>query len=339
MTLTRRALAVATLALAASLPAMAQTKIKMVLNWKFQGPQAWFFVAQDKGYFKAEGLDVEIDQGEGSGAPITKIASGAYTAGFGDLNALIDFASKRPAEAPVAVYMIYNTPPFTIAVKKDGPIKTPRDFEGKTIGGPANDGALKLFPAFGKTAKFDTAKVNITNMAPNLREQMLKTGQVDGIFGYINTIWFSAKLVGLDPDKDLRFINYGSHGMDLYSNAVMFSRAFAKDNPKAVQGFVKALNRAIGDVLANPEMGMDAVMKREPLLKRELEKERLVATLKEEMSHPEIAKIGLGDVDPERLKRSIALVVDANALPRSPAPDEVFDRSFLPARAERPAKL
>ena len=339
MTLTRRALAVATLALAASLPAMAQTKIKMVLNWKFQGPQAWFFVAQDKGYFKAEGLDVEIDQGEGSGAPITKIASGAYTAGFGDLNALIDFASKRPAEAPVAVYMIYNTPPFTIAVKKDGPIKTPRDFEGKTIGGPANDGALKLFPAFGKTAKFDTAKVNITNMAPNLREQMLKTGQVDGIFGYINTIWFSAKLVGLDPDKDLRFINYGSHGMDLYSNAVMFSRAFAKDNPKAVQGFVKALNRAIGDVLANPEMGMDAVMKREPLLKRELEKERLVATLKEEMSHPEIAKIGLGDVDPERLKRSIALVVEANALPRSPAPDEVFDRSFLPARADRPAKL
>jgi hypothetical protein len=35
--------------------AQAQTKIKMVLNWKYQGPQAWFFMAQDKGYFKAEG--------------------------------------------------------------------------------------------------------------------------------------------------------------------------------------------------------------------------------------------------------------------------------------------
>ena len=342
MSFTRRTLAVAALALAAALPAapaFAQTKIKMVLNWKYQGPQAWFFVAQDRGYFKAEGLDVEIDQGEGSGAPVTKIASGAYTAGFGDLNALIDFAAKRPAEAPVAVYMIYNTPPFTIAVKKDSPIKTPKDFEGKTVGGPANDGALKLFPAFAKTAKFDASKVNITNMAPNLREQMLKSGQVDGIFGFINTIWFSAKLVGLDPEKDLRFIHYSSHGMDLYSNAVLFSRAFAKENPKAVQGFVKALNRAIVDVLANPEMGMDAVMKREPLLKRELEKERLVATLKEEMSHPEIAKIGLGDVDPDRLKRAISLVVEANGLPRLPAPDEVFDRSFLPPRAERPAKL
>jgi NitT/TauT family transport system substrate-binding protein len=130
--------------------------------------------------------------------------------------------------------MIYNTPPFTIVVKKDSPIKTPKDLEGKTIGGPANDGALKLFPAFAKVAKFDAAKVNITNMAPNLREQMLLRGQVDGVFGYINTVYFSAKLVGIDPDKDLRFINYGDHGMDLYSNAIVFSRGFVKDNPKAV---------------------------------------------------------------------------------------------------------
>src|SRR5712664_1288867 len=169
--------------------AVAQTKIKMILNWKYQGPQAWFFIAQDKGYFKAEGLEVEIDQGEGSSAPITKIASGAYNAGFGDINALIDFASKKPSEAPVAVYMMYNLPPFTIAVKKDSPIKTPKDLEGKTLGGAANDGALKLVPAFAKAAKIDPAKVNITNMTPNLREQMLIRGQVDGVFGYINTIW------------------------------------------------------------------------------------------------------------------------------------------------------
>lgn len=319
--------------------ASAQTRIKMVLNWKYQGPQAWFFLAQDRGYFKAEGLDVEIDQGEGSGAPIGKIASGAYNAGFGDLNALIDLASKRPAEAPVAVFMLYNTPPFTIAVKKDSPIKTPKDFEGKTIGGPANDGALKLFPALAKVAKFDANKVNISNMAPNLREQMLLRGQVDGVFGYINTIWFSAKLVGIDPEKDLRFINYGNHGMDLYSNAVMFSRALVKDNPKAVQGFVKALNRAIKETIANPDAAMDAVMAREPLLKKELEKDRLLATLKEEMNHPEIAKIGLGDVDPDRLKRAIAMVVEANQLPRVPANDEVFDRRFLPPRAELVSKF
>jgi len=333
------ALMAGTLLAAMPLSASAQTKVKLVLNWKYQGPQAWFFMAADKGYFKAEGLDVEIDQGEGSSASITKVAAGAYNAGFGDLNALIDLAAKRPADAPVAVYMIYNTPPFTIAVKKDSPIRTPKDLEGRTLGAPANDGALKLFPAFAKVAKIDAAKVGISNMAPNLREQMLLRGQVDGVFGYVNTIWFSAKLVGIDPEKDLRFIHYGDFGMDLYSNAIVFSKAFVKDNPKAVAGFVKAVNRAINETLANPEAAMDFVMKREPLLKRDVEKERLVATLKQEMNHPEIAKIGVGDVDPARLKRGIAMVVEANELPRTPTPEEVFDRSFLPPRADRASKF
>jgi NitT/TauT family transport system substrate-binding protein len=319
--------------------AWAQTKIKMVLNWKYQGPQAWFFLAQDKGYFKSEGLDVEIDQGEGSSASVTKVAAGAYQAGFGDINALIDLSAKRPAEAPVAVYMIYNTPPFTIVVKRDSPIRTPKDLEGKTVGGPANDGALRLFPAFAKVAKVDATKVNITNMAPNLREQMLLRGQVDAIFGFTNTVYFSAKLVGIDPEKDLRFINYADYGMDLYSNAVVFSRAFARENPRAVAGFVRAVNRAINDSVANPEAAMDTVMKREPLLKRDIEKERLLATIKEEMSHPEIARIGLGDIDAVRLKRAIEMVVEANSLPRTPANDEVFDRSFLPPRTERASKL
>jgi NitT/TauT family transport system substrate-binding protein len=324
---------------AAPLTAAAQTKIKMVLNWKYEGPQAWFFLAQDKGYFKAEGLDVEIDQGEGSAASVPKVASGAYQAGFGDLNALADLASKRPADAPVAVYMIYNTPPFTIVVKQDSPIKTPKDLEGKTVGGPANDGALKLFPAFAKLASVNASKVGITNMAPNLREQMLMKGQVDAVFGYVTTVSFSAKAMGLDPAKDLRFIRYGDHGMDLYSNAVFFSRSFVKENPKAVSGFVKALNRAIKEVLADPDAGINYVMQREPLLKREVEKEKLLATLRNDMNHPEVAKIGLGDVDEARLKRAIGIVVEANELPRTPAPSEIFDRSFLPARADRPSRL
>jgi NitT/TauT family transport system substrate-binding protein len=334
-----RAAAVAcTLALAAALPAAAQTPIKMVLNWKYEGAQAWFFLAQDKGYFKAEGLDVTIDQGEGSAASIPKVASGAYQAGFGDINALIDLVARRPDDAPVAVYMLYNTPPFTIVVKSSSPIKTPKDLEGKTIGGPANDAALKLFPAFARIAKLDATKVSITNMAPNLREQMLSRGQIDAAFGYVTTVSFSAQAMGLDPAKDLRFIRYGDHGMDLYSNAVFFSRSFVRDNPAAVQGFVRALNRAVKEVIADPDAGVDFAIRREPLLKRELEKQKLLATLVNDMSHPEVARIGVGDVDDARLAKAIDIVVEANQLPRTPAVKEVFDHGFLPPRAQRPAK-
>src|SRR5258708_35693700 len=93
MTLTRRS---SLLALGAALvltaplatPGSAQTKLKLVLNWKYQGPQGWFFIAEDKGYFKEEGLEITIDQGDGSATPIPKVASGTYDIGFGDINAL-----------------------------------------------------------------------------------------------------------------------------------------------------------------------------------------------------------------------------------------------------------
>lgn len=342
MTVTRRfsllALAGA-IALAAPVAAQAQTKLKFVLNWKYQGPQGWFFLAEDKGYFKAEGLEVQIDQGDGSAAAVPKVASGAYDIGFGDINALIDFSSKKPEDAPVAVYVMYNRPPFTVAVKADSAIKTPKDFEGKTLGGAANDGALKLFPAFAKLAKIDASKVTVTNFQPNLREQMLMRGQADGVFGYVNTIRFSAKLSGIDPDKNIRWINYGDYGMDLYSNAIIVSKKLIKDNPKAVAGFLRAINKAVVDSVADPKASVAAVLKREPLIKMDVELERFDATIKDEMNHPEIAKIGLGDVDDARLKTSIDILVDADKLPRTPKVEEIFTREFLPPKSERPHKL
>src|SRR6202023_4252644 len=85
------------------------TKIKFVLNWKYQGPQGWFFLADDRGYFKSEGIDIVFDQGNGSGAAVPLVANGTYDAGFGDINALIEVAAKKPEEAPIAVFLLFNT--------------------------------------------------------------------------------------------------------------------------------------------------------------------------------------------------------------------------------------
>ena len=240
------------------------------------------------------------------------VANGTYDVGFGDINALIELAAKKPEDAPIAVYVMFNQPPFTVAVKTDSPIKVPKDFEGKTLGGAANDGALKLFPALCKLAKFDCAKVKMTNMQPNLREQMLMEGQVDGVFGYVNTIRFSAKLMGVQ-DNQIRFINYGDYGMDLYSNAIIVSKKLVKDNPKAVAGLIRALNRGMIDALKDHRRcgrrgrqarGADQGAGRARAFRPDL---------KDEMNHPEIATIGLGNVNPERLKKSIDILVDASA--------------------------
>ena len=332
-------MAAAALLVAAALPAEASDlKLKMVLNWKYQGPQGMFFLAEDLGYFKAAGLDMTIDQGNGSGAAVPLVANGTYDVGFGDINALIELAAKKPEDAPVAVFVMFNQPPFTVAVRADSPIKTPQDLAGKTLGSAANDGALKLFPAFCKAAKVDCSAVKITNLQPNLREQMLMGGQVDGVLGYVNTIRFSARAMGVDDDK-IRYINFGDYGMDLYSNAIIVSRKLVKDHPEAVRGMVGAINKGLMATLKDPAAAVAAVVKREPLIKVDVERARLDATLRAEMNHPEIATIGLGNVDPLRLKRSIDTLVSIEALPRTPSVDEIFTPAFLPPENELAKKL
>ncbi len=158
------------LAIAGAFPAVGQTltPIKFTLDFKLQGIHAWYYVAQQKGYFKAEGLDVKFDQGEGSAVTVTRIMSGAYDAGFGDINAIIQQAANKPGEQPVMVYQIYNRPPFVLVTKANGPIKTVKDIEGKKLGGPAGSATLKLFPQFAKINGIDTSKITFMNMAPTL---------------------------------------------------------------------------------------------------------------------------------------------------------------------------
>ena len=128
----------------------------MVLNWKYQGPQGWFFLAEDNGYFKAEGLDVTIDQGDGSGAAVPKVASGTYDIGFGDINALIEFAAKKPDGS--AGRRLRHVQPPAVHGRRARPTarsRRRRISKARRSAGAANDGALKLFPAFAKFAKID----------------------------------------------------------------------------------------------------------------------------------------------------------------------------------------
>ncbi len=121
--LKRRSLIAAASLLAAPVLALAQTPIKFQLDWRFEGPAALFLASTAKGYYKAAGLDVTIDAGNGSGGTVTRVASGTYDMGFADMAALMEFHANNPdaPNKPVAVMMVYNnTPAAVLALKKSG---------------------------------------------------------------------------------------------------------------------------------------------------------------------------------------------------------------------------
>ncbi|MBM2320093.1 MULTISPECIES: ABC transporter substrate-binding protein [Marivita] len=317
--------------LAGAAPAFAEmTDIRFTLGWKTQGSDAPFLLALHKGYFEEEGLNVTIDQGEGSAATVTRIMGGAYDAGFGDINAIIQNAAARPGEAPVMVYQLWNRPPFAIVTPKTAGIESPADFEGKTLGGAQGTPTTRLFPVFAELNGIDLEKVAQENMAPNLQEPMMIRGDIDGAFVFTSTSWFNLIANRQDPANDYNWFNFEDYGMDLYSNGLMVSRAMLAENPEAVAGLVRAVNKATMEVAANQDSSVEAIMAFDNLVNPELERARLEFALTNLMNAPEVTEIGMGDLVDERLTRSIEIVAKGYGLDRLPEASEIFDRSFLP---------
>jgi NitT/TauT family transport system substrate-binding protein len=314
--------------------ASAQTKIRFTLDWIPGATHSAFFVALQKGYYKAEGLDVSIDRGKGSAEVVRQLASDTYDMGFPDINVVLDFNSKNPGQAFPVLMSGYEQAPAAIIVLKSSGITEPKQLNGKRLGSAANDATFKLFPVFAGQTGIDIASMQIQNIEPSLREVLLVQGKVDAVPGQIFNSLLELQAKGV-KESDIGYFMYKDYGLQLYGNSVAASPRFLKEKPEAVRGFLRATIKGLQDIARDPELGVKAALAFEPLLNADIERERLRVALNCCILTENVKKSGYGDMDAERLGKIIAIISKAYNLPRQPAVAEVFDPSYLPPLKDR----
>jgi NitT/TauT family transport system substrate-binding protein len=316
-------------------PASAQTSVRFTLDWRFEGPSALFLMALEKGYFKAEGLDVTIDTGNGSREAIPRVASATYDMGFGDVNSLIRFRDENPTVDLKAVMMVYDKPPFSIVGRKSrGVTPDVKSLEGKKFGAPAADAAYAQWPIFRTVNKLNDAGMKFENVGFPVREPMLASGEVDAVFGFSNSSFINLKSRGV-PVDDITLMLMADYGVELYGNVVMASPKFLAEKPEAVRGFLKALTRGIRDVVADPAAGGALVIKRNDVAKLETETERLKMTLDQNVVTPWVKANGIGGIDRERWGRALDQIALTFTFKDKARAGDAFLDTFLPPAAER----
>jgi NitT/TauT family transport system substrate-binding protein len=326
-------IAAAAMLMVAAGQAAAQEKLPFTLNWKFGGIHGAVFLAQDRGYFAQEGIDPSIVAGDGSANVVNRLASGAYQIGIGDIASVVRFNTLNPDKKVKAVYNITPADLAVVTLAGRG-ITKPADLKGKLIGAPVGDTAYKMFAAFSAATGVASADLRWEHMAPNIREAMLMQGKVDAVTANEGTALFNLKGAGI-KESDIVFIRYNEYGVNIVNIGVMANESFIKEKPETVRKVLRAINRGHADAIKQPKAALDALMKRDPLLKSDIEMERLQYAITRMVAQPDVKASGLGFYAEASIAESIKVISSAEQLATQIKPADLIDMSFLPDAKER----
>jgi len=303
--------------------ASAQEKFTFSLNWFAVGDHAAYWVALEKGYYKAKGLDVTLENGKGSGDSIAKVDTGRADAGLAD--AAVVIASRARGTTVQVVGMVFDKTPLNIFSLASKPLKTPKDLVGATLGAPPGDSQRQLFPAFAKLTGIDAAKVSWVNIEPAAKVAAVAEKRMDGVGDYSTGLPLYEKAAG---KGNVVMMNWAEFGFDMYSMSILASAKTIKERPKALKDFLEASYQGWRDVIADPAAAMVILKKRVPELDVETMTPNMllgIALMKTER----YAKGGIGAIDEKKMCDSVELVNTYMGLPKKVECKEVYNTSFF----------
>jgi len=240
------------MALVAALPgqhAVAQTpeKITIRFTWKLKGEYAPLFVALDKGYYRAEGLEVELAEGSGAQTVLKLLASGNEKFGYGPA---VSAAQAVSQSLPVRVVALYQTKaPMGVISFPDVPLKSPKDLEGKRLAMSVGETFGDMLGPFTRINHVDINKIQQIQMDASARSSQFLTRKID-----VMSVYLSNELPQIEKRAGVKFnvLRVSEFGLNLLGASMIVSNAFADQSAETVRKVLRATSKGYRDAIANP---------------------------------------------------------------------------------------
>jgi NitT/TauT family transport system substrate-binding protein len=220
------------------------------------------FLAVERGYYVAEGLDLDVKPGKGSGATVQVVATNTDLFGFADAGVMAIAVSKG---APLI--MVANTTPrgpngaITIGTK----LTSPKELEGKSIGLVPGESSHAALSALMARHQIPPSAYRIVNVEAASKVPALLTRKVDVIPGFR----FGDYLRAYAQNKEAKITLFSDWGLNVLGNGYFVTTATLEQKPELVRAFLRATMRGWKDAIADPKAGVAALMKAYPETNRE----------------------------------------------------------------------
>jgi NitT/TauT family transport system substrate-binding protein len=299
-------------------------EVDVRLGWVHSPEYAAFYFAEEKGYFAAENLIVNLHQFEFDEAldPITEVSEGR--AAFGITSSAPVLMGRASGENVVGLATIYRDSPKALMSLPESGIVVPRDLAGKTVMLDVEGYDDALYKALIiQDPDIDLEDVNVVPRTTFGYEPLLD-GEVDAITAFVNNQPFELARQGIE----VNLIRLSDYGINAYANVIVTSEDMIANQPEVVEGFVRAFLRGMQDVVADPERAVALGVARGQDLDFDTELESLLGSM-DLIDPDQDGKLGLMEAEDWRVTHQ--LLLDQGLLAQPIDYEAAFDLSFVQA--------